>query len=122
MWSSLILEILCISDPHHAACSSCKISTKVRKAWLLLITNSHMSKLMSDGESSTKPIILNYGTAMILTDGAQLSKAKGVTVVVGRDRVAADIFPAKFVISGLMFPKNALMPFMTCLVSKRATS
>ena len=57
-----------------------------------------MSKLMSDGESSTKPIILNYGTAMILTDGAQLSKAKGVTVVVGRDWVAADIFPAIFVI------------------------
>ena len=61
---------------------------------VLLNTNSHMSKLMSDGESSTKPIILNYGTAMILTDGAQLSKAKGVTVMVGRDRVAADIFPA----------------------------
>ena len=59
-----------------------------------------MSKLMSNGEGSTEPIILHYGTAVIRTDGAQLSKAKGGTAVVGWDWVAADIFSEIFVISG----------------------
>ena len=54
-----------------------------------------MSQLMSDSKSSTQSIILHNGTAMLITDGAQLSKTQSVAVSARRKRMAANIFPAE---------------------------
>ena len=53
-----------------------------------------MSELMSDSKSRTEPIILDNGTAMLVTHGAQLSQAQGVTALNGWGGAAADILPA----------------------------
>ena len=44
---------------------------------------SHVSELMRDSKSRTEPIILDNGTAMLVTHGAQLSQAQGVTALTG---------------------------------------
>ena len=50
---------------------------------------------MSDGESCAEPVVLDDGTAVLAAHRPQLGQAKGVAVVTGRRRVAANVLPAK---------------------------
>ena len=52
-----------------------------------------MPKLMSNSESSTEPIVLHDGAAVLLAGSAQLGQPEGVAVMVGPHQVAADILP-----------------------------
>ena len=50
---------------------------------------------MSDGESCAEPVVLDDGTAVLAAHRPQLGQAKGVAVVTGRRRVAANVLPEK---------------------------
>ena len=59
------------------------IDTKFQPFIKDLTKYSHMSQLMRNSKSRTESIILHDGTAVLVTHGAQLSKAQGVAILPG---------------------------------------